>query len=68
MNDFGSNKTLNLLPTGTHERHEKEFQVGNESLSLFPGSIRKPAFAEDNVRFSLASVTHLLEPVTYLSD
>jgi hypothetical protein len=51
MNDFGSNKTLNLPPTGTHERHEKGCQVGHESLSLFPGSIRKPASAEDDVFF-----------------
>jgi hypothetical protein len=68
MNDFGSNKTLNLPPTGTHERHEKGFHAGHGSLSLFPSSIRKPAFAEDDVGFLLASVTNLLEPVTYLSD
>jgi hypothetical protein len=45
MNDFGSNKTLNIPPTGTHERNEKGFHVGRESLSLFPSSIRKPALA-----------------------
>jgi hypothetical protein len=45
VNVFGSNKTLYIPPTGTHERHEKGFQVRHESLSLFPSSIRKSALA-----------------------
>jgi hypothetical protein len=45
MNDFGGNKTLNIPPTGTYERHEKGFHAGHVSLSLFPSSIRIPALA-----------------------
>jgi hypothetical protein len=45
MNDFGSNKTLNIPPTGTYERHEKGFHAEHVSLSFIPSSIRKPALA-----------------------